>query len=155
MSEHRASIRWRADGGDFIKGRFSRAHTWTFDGGVTVPASAAPAVVRPPLSSEEAVDPEEAFVASISSCHMLTFLYLAAKQGFDVTSYEDDAVGTMGAHEGGSRWVSRVVLWPRIEFGGESKPNAAELAGLHDAAHHACFIANSVKTEITIGKTEG
>jgi organic hydroperoxide reductase OsmC/OhrA len=151
MSEHKAIIRWRRSGPDFLKGKYSREHTWTFDGGVTVPASPAPSVVPTPWSNPANVDPEEAFVAAISSCHMLTFVYLASKQGFQVESYEDEAVGVMAKNEKGVPWVSRVTLNPKIVFGGEKQPTPADLEHLHHGAHEQCFIANSVKTEIVIG----
>ena len=150
MSQHKATIKWAAAGGDFLKGRFSRAHTWTFDGGVTVPASASPSVVPAPLSSAEAVDPEEAFVASLSSCHMLTFIYLASRQGFAIDAYEDDAVGTMTKHDEGRMWISTVTLAPRITWSGDKRPTPDEVQALHMAAHHGCFIANSVKTEVQV-----
>src|SRR5258706_14341889 len=109
MSEHKATIRWQRASPDFLKGRYSREHTWTFDGGVTVSASASPSVVPVPWSNPAAVDPEEGYVASISSCHMLTFVYLAQKAGFLVDSYEDDAVGVMTKSEpGATTWVSLV-----------------------------------------------
>lgn len=148
MSTHSATIRWQLSEGDFVKGRYSRAHTWTFDGGLTIPASPSPAVVRAPYSEASAVDPEEAFVASIASCHMLTFLYLASRAGLEVTSYVDEAVGTMSKNERGVPWVSEVVLDPRIEFVRE--PPADVLARLHHEAHEQCFISNSVKTRITL-----
>src|SRR4051812_32777413 len=112
MSEHRATIRWTFTDGDFLKGRYSREHTWTFDGGMTVAASSSPAAVPKPYSVEANVDPEEAFVASLSSCHMLTYLYLAAKAGFAIASYEDEAVGALAKNERGVPWVSTVVLRP-------------------------------------------
>jgi len=148
MSEHRATIRWTGSG-DFLKGGYSREHTWSFDCGITVPASSSPAAVKVPLSNPNNVDPEEAYVASISSCHMLTFLYLACRQGFEVTSYEDDAVGTMTKNEHGVPWVSRVVLHPRIAYAGATPPPDV-LEQLHHKAHDGCFIANSVKTEIVV-----
>ena len=150
MSEHKASIKWTHAQGDFLKGSYSREHTWSFDGGVTVPASSSPHVVRPPYSNPACVDPEEAFVASIASCHMLTFLYLAQQRGFDVESYEDRAVGVMTKNEQRVSWVSSVVLSPRIQYRGERKPSRAELDALHADSHHECFIANSVKTEIRV-----
>lgn len=150
MSEHKATIRWAHSDGDFLKGRYSREHTWTFDGGVTVPASPSPSAVPKPYSNEANVDPEEAFVASIASCHMLTFLFVAMKAGFHVTSYEDDAVGMMTKNERGVYWVSSVVLKPRIAYGGEKRPSAEERDRLHHLAHDQCFIANSVKTEVTV-----
>jgi organic hydroperoxide reductase OsmC/OhrA len=148
MSNHLATIRWQHDGGEFVKGRYSRAHTWTFDGGVTVPASPSPSVVRAPYSDASAVDPEEAFVASIASCHMLTFLHLASRAGVEVTSYVDEAVGTMTKNERGVPWVSEVVLSPRIEFA--AAPSDEQLAKLHHDAHEQCFISNSVKTNIVV-----
>jgi len=152
MSEYRVTIEWtgHAAPDDFLKGRYSREHRWSFDGGAVVDASASPSVVRTPWSNPSNVDPEEAFVASISSCHMLTFLYLAAKAGFVVASYRDEAVGVMTKTAGGVEWVSHVTLAPRIDYAGDKRPTADELAKLHHAAHHDCFIANSVKTEIVV-----
>jgi len=150
MSEHRATIRWTHSRGDVLKGTYSREHTWNFDGGVTVPASSSPAAVPKPYSNESCVDPEEAFVASISSCHMLTFLFVAYRGRFEVISYEDEAVGTMTKNEHGVPWVSSVVLRPRIVYGGDRRPSRDEEDRLHHAAHEQCFIANSVKTEITV-----
>jgi organic hydroperoxide reductase OsmC/OhrA len=153
MSDHRATIRWQFTGGDFLKGRYSREHTWTFDGGATVPASPSPSIVPKPFSNPEGVDPEEAFVASISSCHLLTFLYLASKGGFEIQSYEDEAVGTMSKNDRGVPWVSAVVLKPRIVYVGEKRPSSADEDRLHHDAHEQCFIANSVKTEITVDRS--
>ncbi|HUO82775.1 MAG TPA: OsmC family protein [Gammaproteobacteria bacterium] len=151
MSEHKATIEWQLnDGGDFLKSRFSREHTWTFDGGLSVPASATPAVVPPPLSNPAGVDPEEAFVASLASCHMLTFLFLASRSGFAVQSYRDDAVGTLSKGEGGRQWISTVVLKPRVNFSGDRMPTPEEQDKLHHDAHEQCFIANSVKTQVTV-----
>ena len=150
MSEHKAKIRWTHTEGDFLKGRYSREHTWTFDGGLTVPASPSPSAVPKPYSNEANVDPEEAFVASIASCHMLTFLFLAMRAGFQVASYEDEAVGTMTKNERGILWVSSVVLTPRIVYGGERRPSDEEASRLHHAAHDQCFISNSVKTEVRV-----
>jgi organic hydroperoxide reductase OsmC/OhrA len=150
MAEHKAIVRWSFAGGDFLKGRYSREHVWTFDGGVTVPASSSPSAVPKPFSNEANVDPEEAFVASISSCHMLTFLFVASRAGFEVMSYEDEAVGTLSKNEHGAWWVSAVVLRPRIVYGGEKRPLTADLERMHHAAHEQCFIANSVKTAVTV-----
>jgi organic hydroperoxide reductase OsmC/OhrA len=153
MSEHRASIGWRkqAADGEFLSGRYSREHTWTFDGGVAVPASPSPSVVPTPWSNPAHVDPEEAFVASIASCHFLTFLFLASRRGFVVEAYEDDAVGVMEKNERGVPWVARVVLTPRIAWGASTKcPSLLEEEQLHHAAHEQCFIANSVKTAIVV-----
>jgi organic hydroperoxide reductase OsmC/OhrA len=148
--EYKAAVSWTRDGTAFTDGKFSRAHNWTFDGGVTVPASSSPLVVRVPFSRPDAVDPEEAFVASLSSCHMLTFLYLAAKQGFIVDSYDDEAVGTMTKNERGKLCVSKVALRPRIAFSGAKRPNDTDLAKLHHDSHEECFIANSVLTEVVV-----
>jgi organic hydroperoxide reductase OsmC/OhrA len=150
MSEHKARIEWTHARGDFLKGTYSREHTWKFDGGVVVPASPAPSSVRPPYSNPANVDPEEAFVAAISSCHMLTFLYLAGRQGFEVVSYEDEALGVMTTNERGIPWVSSVVLKPRVVYGSERKPTRLQENELHHAAHDGCYIANSVKTQITV-----
>lgn len=151
MSEHKAIIRWQRNGPDFIGGKYSREHTWTFDGGVTVQASASPSVVPAPYSNAANVDPEEAFVAAIASCHMLTFLYLASRESIKVSSYEDEAVGVMTKNEAGVPWVSRVTLHPKIVYSGEKFPTEAEEKHLHHLAHEQCFIANSVKTEIKVG----
>ena len=150
MSEHRAQVRWRLAGGDFAKGRYSREHSWTFDGGVTVPASASPSVVPPPFSREDAVDPEEAFVAAVSSCHMLTFLSIAAKKRFVVDAYEDRAVGVMTKNQNGKLLVSKVTLDPKIAFSGEKRPTPEQIAEMHHLAHRECFIANSVLTEVEV-----
>ncbi len=150
MSEYKAIIRWQRTDADFLQGKYAREHTWTFDGGVTVPASPSPHVVPAPWSNPACVDPEEAFVAAISSCHMLTFLHLASKQGFQIDCYEDAAVGTMTRNEKGVPWISAVVLHPKIVFSGEKIPGPADEKRLHHLAHEQCFIANSVKTEITV-----
>ena len=150
MSEYKATIKWQRTGPDFLKGRYSREHTWVFDGGVTVPASAAPGVVPAPWSNPAGVDPEEAFVAAISSCHMLTFVWLASKRGFQIDSYEDEAVGTMTKNEKGVPWVSAIALNPKIAFSGDKMPRPEDLEQLHHLAHEQCYIANSVKTEVTV-----
>ena len=150
MSSHQASVIWeRAADAAFTDNRYSRAHRWEFDGGATVHASSSPAVVPAPLSDAAGVDPEEAFVASLSSCHMLWFLFFAAKGGFVVDAYRDAAVGQMEKNTDGSQWMARVVLRPDVRFAGAA-PAAAEMAAMHDKAHHACFIANSVKTTVTV-----
>lgn len=150
MAEHIATIRWENTGEDFLRGKYSREHTWTFDGGATIPASPAPSVVPAPWSNPALVDPEEAFVASLSSCHMLTYLYVAARAGFTVSTYEDTAVGAMSKNEKGIPWVSRVTLNPKITYSGEKQPAAADIEKLHHLAHEQCFIANSVKTEVVV-----
>ena len=154
MAEHKAIIRWKGESPDFLKGRFSREHTWTFDGGQSVTASAAPSVVPPPMSNPEGVDPEEAFVASLSSCHLLTFLFLAYRKGIQVDSYEDEAVGTMAKAENGVPWVSQIELNPKVVYGGDRQPTREEEAELHKQAHHYCFIANSVKTRVLVSGFE-
>jgi organic hydroperoxide reductase OsmC/OhrA len=150
MSEYKAIIRWKNSGPDFLKGRFSRDHTWTFDGGVVVPASASPSVVPPPLSNPANVDPEEAFVAAVSSCHMLTFVYLAGKAQFQVESYDDEAVGVMTKNEKGVPWVSAITLHPKIIYGGAKHPTPAEAEALHHKAHEYCYVAASIKTQVTV-----
>lgn len=150
MAEHKAIITWKSGSGDFLKGQFSREHTWTFDGGQSVPASAAPSVVPPPLSNPAGVDPEEAFVASLSSCHMLTFLFLAYRKGLRVESYEDEAEGLMAKGENGVPWVSQITLNPKIVYGGDKQPTREEEGQLHQQAHHYCFIANSIKAKVVV-----
>lgn len=149
--EHKATVSWKRGSGEaFTDIKFSRAHQWSFDGGVTVPASSSPLAVKLPFSRADAVDPEEALVAALSSCHMLTFLYFAAKQGFVVDSYDDDAVGVMTKNERGKLFVSKVALRPRIAFSGAKQPSAPQLGELHHRAHEECYIANSVLTEVVI-----
>jgi organic hydroperoxide reductase OsmC/OhrA len=150
MSEHLATIRWGRGDFAFAGGKFSRVHSWAFDGGLKVEAAASPGIVPAAYNSTTAVDPEEALVASISSCHMLTFLHLASKGGFVVDSYEDNAVGTMVKNDHGSFWVSTVTLRPNIAFSGDKRPSSEDLAHLHHNAHEMCFIANSVKCEIKV-----
>ena len=150
MSEHRARIAWKQGGGEFSRGKYAREHTWSFDGGQTVLASSSPSAVPVPRSNPAGIDPEEALVASLSSCHMLTFLFLAYKQGFQIASYVDDASGTLAKNEKGIPWVNRVTLRPEVEFVGDKRPSAEELAKLHHDAHEQCFISNSVKSEIVV-----
>ena len=146
MSEHRVTLTWNRGGRDFTYQSYSRDHTWTFEGGVRIDASAAPAY----LGNANLVDPEEAFVASLSSCHMLTFLALAAKRRFVVESYTDSAGGFLEKNSEGNLALTRVVLRPEIVFGAGERPSPEELGELHDLAHHACFLANSVTTSISI-----
>ena len=152
MSEHRASVHWSFSGADFRRGRYSREHVWRFDGGVSVPASPSPAVVPAPYSNPAGVDPEEAFVAAVASCHMLTFLHVASKRGFVVERYADDAVGVMTKNERGRYWVSRVTLNPVIVYGAGAAPDREQLAELHHLAHEECFIANSIRTEVVVAE---
>jgi organic hydroperoxide reductase OsmC/OhrA len=151
MAEYRARILWTRQSSErFVDSRYSRAHSWEFDGGVTAPASSAVSSVPLPYSKPENVNPEEAFVAAISSCHMLTFLYLAAKESFVVDSYDDLAVGTMTRNSKGRLSVSSVRLTPKIMFSGTLSPADAVMDRLHHAAHEECYIANSVLTAITV-----
>jgi organic hydroperoxide reductase OsmC/OhrA len=149
MHRYEANIRWERKGAKFDDGRYSRGHEWSFDGGVSVPASSSPHSVRLPLSVAEAVDPEEALVAAASSCHMLTFLYLASKRGFIVDRYADAAFGVMEKTAAGKLAVTRITLRPDIAFAGAS-PSAEELRELHHAAHEECYIANSIRSEIVV-----
>ncbi len=149
MSEFFATVSWRRNGQNFLDGKYSRGHVWKFDGGAEIPASPSPHVVPAPMSIEEYVDPEEAFVASLSSCHMLFFLYLAGKARLVVDEYDDEAVGIIGKNEEGKMAMTRVTLRPSIVFSEETRPSREQLEKLHHQAHELCFIANSVKTEIT------
>lgn len=149
MSEYTTTVRWQRDGAKFVDGKYSRVHEWEFDGGITVRGSSSPHVVPLPWSSENAIDPEEALVVALSSCHMLAFLYIAAKRGFVVDAYLDRAVGTMKKNEHGKLAITRVVLFPKTTFSGTA-PAADELRDLHHAAHEDCFIANSVKTTVDV-----
>ena len=148
--EYRATIVWKRNPAEeFAKGRYSRAHEIRFDGGVTVAASASPSVVPLPFSREDAVDPEEMFVAALSNCHMLTFVDLARRAGFVVDSYEDEAIGTMERIAPQRMAITKVSLRPKIAFGG-APPDQAKLDELHHQAHELCFIANSVKTDVKV-----
>jgi organic hydroperoxide reductase OsmC/OhrA len=146
MSEHRATIAWRRTSESFDYEAYNRDHEWTFEGGVRVPASSAPDFKGDPAR----VDPEKALVAALSSCHMLTFLAVCARKRLVVDAYDDEAVGYLEKNAEGKLAVTRVVLRPRVRFGGDGPPPDDELARLHDKAHHACFIANSVRTEVTV-----
>jgi organic hydroperoxide reductase OsmC/OhrA len=148
MVEYRAVVEWAGEG-DFAANRYSRAHVWRFDGGAEVSASSSPQVVPVPLSDPAGVDPEEALIASASSCHMLWFLHLARDAGLVVTRYVDEAVGTMGKDGRGRTAFTRITLRPRIDFAGET-PGAEALERLHHAAHDACFIANTLRCDIVV-----
>lgn len=150
MNQHAATVRWIRNGPDFLQRRYSREHTWIFDGGLSVPASASPHNVPAPWSSATAVDPEEAYIASVSSCHMLWFLHVACDAAFTVDEYEDAAMGIMSRNENGTPWVSRITLRPRISWSGDRQPSASEVAELHHLAHEQCFIAASIKTEVIV-----
>jgi organic hydroperoxide reductase OsmC/OhrA len=148
MSAYSVTVSWQRGDQPFTDHRYSRAHTWVFDGGVEVPASSSPHVVPLPCSRADAVDPEEAFVASLSSCHMLWFLSIAAKRRFCVDSYTDEASGVMGRNASGKLAMIRVTLRPRAAFVGDRRPTNAEIESMHHEAHSECFIANSVTTEV-------
>ncbi len=151
MSTYTAKITWKSDSPEsFVKNQYTRGHLWGFDGGVTVPASSSPHAVRVPFSVEAAVDPEEALVASASSCHMLSFLWVVSKAGFNVESYEDNAVGEMATTPEGKQWISTITLDPQIAWSGDKIPTAEELAAMHHEAHEVCYIANSIKSEVVV-----
>lgn len=148
MSEHHARVSWSAGAAGFRRGRFSRAHRWTFDGGLEIPASASPAVIPAPWSDPAAVDPEEAFVAALASCHMMSFLFLANRAGHEVSHYDDEASGTLAADADGRQAITSVILRPRVRFVSGHGPDDDELDLLHEQAHRTCYIANSVRTTI-------
>lgn len=148
MSKYTAIIRWQRDGQDFLDDNYSRGHMWEFDGGLRVPASASPDIVPLPKSVAENVDPEEAFVAAISSCHMLFFLSIAAKKGYLVDNYTDCAVGEMSRNEQGKLAMTKVMLRPKVEFAGDKRPSREQLEKMHEQSHELCFIANSVRTDV-------
>jgi len=146
MSEHKVTLKWERGGAEFSYQKYPRDHTWSFDGGHTMTATAAPAYLGNPAN----VDPEEAFVASLSSCHMLTFLAIACKQKFVLDAYEDQAIGYMEKNAEGKLAITRVELRPKITWSGDRVPNEEELDRMHHAAHENCFIANSVRTNVTV-----
>lgn len=148
MSEYQVTIDWHANGSAFTDNRYSRGHRWLFDGGIEVPASSSPQIVPLPLSRADAVDPEEAFVASLASCHMLWFLSLAAERGYRVNAYRDTAVGVMGRNDAGKVAITKVTLRPHVEFSGDNRPDPTALRDLHEAAHDSCFLAASVKSQV-------
>lgn len=149
MSEYYASVKWnRGEDESYIDNKYSRGHVWEFDGGASVPASSSPHVVPLPYSVEANVDPEEAFVASLSSCHMLFFLAIAAKKRYVVESYTDNAVGIMEKNESGRVSMTRVTLRPKVVFSGDRMPSMDGIEKMHHQSHEQCFIANSVKTEV-------
>ena len=151
MSTYTATIRWSRTGdGDFKKGHYSRAHEWAFDGGVVVPAGPSPHIVPQPWGNPSGVDPEEAFVASLSSCHMLFFVDFARRDGWVVDEYVDEADGVLDKRSDGKMAMTRGTLRPRVTWGGDKRPSEAEIADLHHRAHDACFIANSVTTVVRV-----
>lgn len=148
MSTYTALVRWERGEATFLDDKYSRAHTWEFDGGLSVPASASPDIVPSPMAVAANVDPEEAFVASLASCHMLFFLSIAAKRGVIVDRYTDNATGFMEQNERGRMAITRVVLRPEARYGRTSDPTRDEIERMHHQAHGLCFIANSVRTEV-------
>ncbi|RZL92938.1 MAG: OsmC family peroxiredoxin [Variovorax sp.] len=148
MAQHSADILWQRGDQDFLGNRYSRRHSIRFDGGAEWAGSSSPHVVPVPLSDPSAVDPEEAFVASLSSCHMLWFLSIAMEQGFCVDRYADSAIGRMGSNAEGRTAMTVVTLRPAVQFSGEPQPSREQIEAMHHAAHTQCFIANSVKTEV-------
>lgn len=148
MAQHLATIEWQLKDGDFSTGRYSRAHTWRFDGGQSVLASASPHIVPLPWSDPQGVDPEEVLIAALSSCHMLSFLWLAAKAGFVALAYSDQATGVLSPNTRGALWLSRVTLQPQVQWQAGNTPDEATELALHHQAHDECFIAQSVKTEV-------
>ena len=154
MSTYTVEIRWSRGEQKFTDNRYSRAHTWHFDGGTIVPASSSPSVVPLPMSNAAAVDPEEAFIASLSSCHMLWFLSIAAKQGYTVDAYTDAANGVMAKNSAGKLAMTKVTLRPLVVFSGAKRPDRAALDALHHAAHDECFIAHSVRSEVIVEPRE-
>jgi organic hydroperoxide reductase OsmC/OhrA len=150
LHKYEAGISWKRDGARFTDHRYSRGHEWSFDGGIKIRASASPLGVPVPYSVVEAVDPEEALVAAAASCHMLWFLFLAAKRGYVVESYFDNALGIMEKNSEGKLAITRITLRPQVEFSGERAPSAEELQSLHHLAHEECYIANSLKSEVIV-----
>ncbi len=148
MSTHTATITWQRDGQPFTDKRYRRHHQWHFDGGAVVAGSSSPTVVPLPMSDAAAVDPEEAFVASLSSCHLLWFLDFASRAGWVVDDYQDQASGVLAKNADGKLAMTLVTLRPLVHFGGARQPDAAEIHRLHHATHAACFIASSVKTDV-------
>ena len=150
MTDYHASISWQRDGAKFTDNRYRRLHTWTFDEGLEVPASASPHSVPLPYSEARAVDPEEALVAAVSSCHMLWFLSIAARRGFTVDRYADTPVGTLGTNARGKEAITVITLRPEVTFSGEKRPTPDEIAHIHHESHEICCLANSVTADVRI-----
>lgn len=149
MHKHEATTLWERKDQPFVDNKYSRAHLWEFDG-VKVPASSSPAVLPVPLSSTDAIDPEEALVAATSSCHMLFFLSIVAKRGFVVDTYNDQAYGVMGKNDEGKTFMSKITLRPRITYSGTQQPSVEKIAEFHHLAHEQCFVSNSLKSEVVV-----
>lgn len=150
MTDYHASVTWQRDGAKFTDNRYRRLHTWTFDEGLQVPASASPHSVPLPYSEARAVDPEEALVAAVSSCHMLWFLSIAAKRGFVVERYADNPVGTLGTNARGKESITVITLHPEVTFGGDRRPSERDVESIHHEAHDVCCLANSVTAEVRL-----
>ncbi len=148
MSNYTAEVEWVRGDQEFLDLRYSRRHLLRFDGGLAIPGSSSPQVIPPPMSDEAALDPEEAFVSALSACHMLWFLSLAARRGFRVDRYRDAASGTMATDKRGRLSITTVTLRPEVSFSGIRPPSHADIDAIHHDAHQACFIANSVLTEV-------
>ena len=150
MSTYTATVAWSRGGQVYTDGKYSRAHTWRFDGGIEVPGSSSPHVVKVPMSNAAAVDPEEAFIASISSCHMLFFLDFARRAGFRIDTYVDEALGELAKDAQGRMAMTVVTLRPQILFSGDRMPSQGDIDSLHHKSHEECFIANSVRSEVRV-----
>jgi len=151
MSTYHANVKWaRKKSEAYIDNQYSRSHTWTFESGLVIPASASVHIVQPPYSVAENIDPEEAFVASLSSCHMLFFLSIAAKNNFIVDEYRDKAIGTLDKNAAGHFYMSEVTLHPEVIFTGDKQPTLENIKNIHHQSHNQCFIANSVITKVEI-----
>ncbi|MCG8413284.1 MAG: OsmC family protein [Pseudomonadales bacterium] len=150
MSNYSATVQWQRDGADFLNKEYSRAHCWRFNGGSLINASASSHIVPEPFSKPEFVDPEEAFVAALSSCHMLFFLDLAAQDGFVVDAYDDEALGVMSKNADGKIAMTRVELNPKVKFHNSAAPTQEQIESLHHRSHELCFIANSVKSDVIV-----
>jgi organic hydroperoxide reductase OsmC/OhrA len=148
MSNYTAEVEWVRGDQEFLDLRYSRRHLLRFDGGLAIPGSSSPQVIPPPMSDEAALDPEEAFVSALSACHMLWFLSLAARRGFRIDRYRDAASGIMATDKRGRLSITTVTLRPEVSFSGIRLPNYADIDAIHHDAHHACFIANSVLTDV-------
>jgi organic hydroperoxide reductase OsmC/OhrA len=150
VASYTATVCWKRGDQNFLDRKYSRAHEIRFDGGVVVAGSSSPHVVKLPMSREDAVDPEEMLVASLSMCHMLFFLDFASRAGFVLDSYEDPAEGLFGKDERGRLAITKVALKPHLVWSGDKQPSAAEIADLHHKSHEACFIANSFRGEVVV-----
>ena len=151
--DSRCVVVWKRASGSFVNNRYDRSHEWQFDGGVVVPASSSPEIVPPPMSNERNVNPEEAFVAALASCHMLWFLGIAARDGWVVNTYRDQATGTLARGSDGKMAMTTVLLRPHVRFGASRRPTDGDVQALHESAHHECFLASSVKTTISVEPT--